>query len=272
MLVGDAPALGGAEAGDALEAEHHVAGDVEPGKQRRLLEHHQPVAARPLDGPVVRHDAARIRRRRAGHDVEQRRLAAAARADQRDELAFADRQTDIRQRLHVRALGAEVLGDVFDGELGGRRWRTVGIAHQGFSIRRPMSGASRRKPALFALVTNALSASVEISVVRTIRCQARAINSAGTAVWVSACNSSRARCWACSGLLLIQSVSSLWAATSFCRSGRFCARKATRVTSTVVIEVLSSTSTLPLASISSRDTHGSTVQTASSWFCLNSDS
>ena len=49
-----------------------------------------------------------------GDDAQERRLAAAGRADERNELALADRQVDIGQRLHRPVIGlegqAELLG------------------------------------------------------------------------------------------------------------------------------------------------------------------
>ena len=61
MLVGDPRAVIRRQAGHALEAEHHVAEHVEPGKQRRFLKHHQAVAAGTLHRLVVGEHACHCR-------------------------------------------------------------------------------------------------------------------------------------------------------------------------------------------------------------------
>jgi hypothetical protein len=53
VVVGDLPPLHGAEPGCAPQTKHHIPEDVQPRKQRRLLEHHQPVPSRPLHGNVI---------------------------------------------------------------------------------------------------------------------------------------------------------------------------------------------------------------------------
>src|SRR5579871_6907243 len=79
-------ALAVGEAGSALEAEHHIAEDIEPREKRRFLEHHQPVSPRPLDRRAVDKHAAFVRFGEAGGDVEERRLSAAAGAHEADEV------------------------------------------------------------------------------------------------------------------------------------------------------------------------------------------
>src|SRR6185437_49967 len=62
------------------------------------LEHHPDAAGRPHHlAAVDAHAPARLRDE-TGDDVEQRALAAAARPDQRDELAFADPERYVLQR------------------------------------------------------------------------------------------------------------------------------------------------------------------------------
>jgi hypothetical protein len=81
---------------DALQAQREL--DVlrggEPGQQRRLLEHQR----RPRPGTSTVPSSAR----RAGDEVEQRRLAAAGGAEQADELALRRPQADVVE--HERAV------------------------------------------------------------------------------------------------------------------------------------------------------------------------
>ena len=84
QLVGTGAPLVAAHPGE-LERELDVAPGREPRKQRRFLEH-QP-------GVVGAHvDLARRRLVETGHDVEQRALAAARRAEQAHELARRERR------------------------------------------------------------------------------------------------------------------------------------------------------------------------------------
>src|SRR5712692_1865439 len=258
-----------------LETEHHIAERREPRKQSGLLEHDQALAAGPYDRLAVGEHAAGIGLRQAGHDVEKRGLAAAAGADQADELAVADLERDVVERMHVCAAGAIPLGDALDHELGRpraragmrarlRAGRSTGAAHHGVSIRRERSGISRRNPTFFALVTKARKASGELSAVSAMRAHARATSSAGRSALNVARSSLRARCCACSGFFRIHSVSSRWAVTKRRTRSRRSLRNLARATRTVVTASFSSTKTLPPPSSSSRDTQGSTVHTASS--------
>ncbi|GCC48793.1 hypothetical protein chiPu_0033139, partial [Chiloscyllium punctatum] len=82
-------------------------------KQRVVLEHH-------VDGALVRQhlgdvaaaeqDAALIRRLEAGEHAQQRGLAAAARPEQREELAGADVERELVDRAEI----PERLGDALD--------------------------------------------------------------------------------------------------------------------------------------------------------------
>src|SRR5262249_6914371 len=81
------------------EAPGDVAGDRLPGKEREFLEHHAAVGPGAVDQPTVNTDRSGVGRDEAPHDVEQRALAAAARADDRDELAGSHREAlDIQHR------------------------------------------------------------------------------------------------------------------------------------------------------------------------------
>ena len=65
----------------------------------RLLEHDDPVWRRTFDQRAVDAHLAGARRGQAGHDVQQRRLAAAGAADQRNRLAGLHLETDVAQRI-----------------------------------------------------------------------------------------------------------------------------------------------------------------------------
>ena len=75
----------------ALDREVDVLEAGEPGQQRMVLEHHRALRARAADLAVGAQQDALRRRGQAGDQVQQRRLAAARVADQRDELALGDR-------------------------------------------------------------------------------------------------------------------------------------------------------------------------------------
>jgi hypothetical protein len=90
--------------GDVLE-HRHVA------EQRVVLEHeaHLPLAHVHVGGVLAREqDAARVGRLQARDDAQQRGLAAARRAQQREQLARADVQRHVPQGMEV----AELLADV----------------------------------------------------------------------------------------------------------------------------------------------------------------
>src|SRR3974390_797292 len=267
MAFGDVAALGIAQARLALQSEHHVAEYSEAWEYRRLLGHNEARTPRPFDHHPVSDHAALIRLGEAGHDVEQCCFAAAARADEADELAFADAQIHVIERLHRRSRRSEPLRDTFDDEF------VVSCAcSHGVSTSRDKSGELRRNPTDCALVMKRLRASSDVSLVKTIRSHDDFTSSGGILACISASSSSSAICCVCAECPLIQSVSSRCAATNLRTRSRCSLRKSERPTSTVVIASRSSTITLPPASCSRRDTHGSTVHTASTCFCLNSRS
>ena len=76
----------------------HVAEHVEPGQEHGVLEHEtkEPTATRGFRWVAVNEDSSGGRRIEVGDDPKDRRLAAAARADEGDELTLADVQADIR--------------------------------------------------------------------------------------------------------------------------------------------------------------------------------
>src|ERR1035438_947705 len=160
MIGRDIAALSCRQPGRSFEAEHHVTEHVEPWEQSGLLEHHQAVTAGPFDGLIVSQYMALIRKGQARQDIEQRRLAAAARADQTNKLTLLDAQIDIIQRQHRGARGAKPLGYPFDDELGRRGGLQLKTCcGHGFSTSRDKSGALRRNPTDCAVDISALRAS-----------------------------------------------------------------------------------------------------------------
>src|SRR4051812_12712913 len=79
-----------------FDAEHHVLDDGPPRQQQVLLQHEGDMGVRPFDTLAVDEGLALARRGQSRADVEQGRLAAAARPDQRHHLAVADRDADAR--------------------------------------------------------------------------------------------------------------------------------------------------------------------------------
>ena len=96
--LGDARAdLLGRALGD-LQAEGDVLGDGQIGEERVGLEHHADVAlvgAEHGDVAAVDPDLAGARRFEAGDHAQRRRLAAAARPEERDELAAGDGEVEV---------------------------------------------------------------------------------------------------------------------------------------------------------------------------------
>ena len=69
---------------------------------------------RAVHQPPVRGHPAGIGAGQAGDDVEQRRLAAAARSDQANEFAVADPQVDVVERMDAGAPRPEPFGNALD--------------------------------------------------------------------------------------------------------------------------------------------------------------
>src|SRR5206468_2799722 len=94
------------------QAEHHVALDGQPRKERVALEHHAAVVARSGDRLAIeKHLAARLGVE-PGEDARERRLAAARGPDDADELAPVDVERDVAQGLDLALGRAEPLGKV----------------------------------------------------------------------------------------------------------------------------------------------------------------
>src|SRR5580765_2034488 len=90
-----------------MEEPEHAA-DVLAAPHRQLLLAHR------VDSPAVDDHGARARPVDAGNEVEDRRLAAARRADDRDELAGVDLEVDAAQRGIVEASHPVRLLDVLE--------------------------------------------------------------------------------------------------------------------------------------------------------------
>jgi hypothetical protein len=95
-----------------LETEGDVLGNRRPGEQSRLLEDDAAIQARPRDRIAILVDAATKFRLEPGDQPQQRRLPAAARPQQNDELAGCHVERHVPQRLNGRAIHDKRLGDV----------------------------------------------------------------------------------------------------------------------------------------------------------------
>ncbi len=83
-----------------LEAVEDVGAHALPGKQREVLEHDAAVGARRADRLALDQDLAGLGRQEAADQIEQRRLAAAGRAEQREEFPASHIQRHILERQH----------------------------------------------------------------------------------------------------------------------------------------------------------------------------
>ncbi len=124
-----------------LEAELYIAERGSPWQQVRLLEHEAAVAAGAVHHMAVEPDGAAVEPDQALDDAQQRGLAAAAFADQRDDLVLVDREGDMAQHRQQRILlarpaaHAERLRHVFDRELDAVR-RRAAVGHRGAALSR----------------------------------------------------------------------------------------------------------------------------------------
>src|SRR5438552_3995770 len=98
-----------------LDRQQHVLEDGAPREEHRRLEHHPDAPARPGDPRRTDADVPGAGVEQPADQLEQRRLAAAARPDESDELPGQDLHADLAQRFERdRALGGESLADVAD--------------------------------------------------------------------------------------------------------------------------------------------------------------
>src|SRR6185312_14739649 len=155
----------------ALQPEHHIAEHVEPREKRGFLKHHEAMPPRPDNRLAIGKDAAAVGHGQPGDDIEQRRFPAAARANEAEEFAGRDGQRDVIERMHRGARRAKPFRHTCDRELAYR------ISGHGDWMKRPRSGAPRRKPTACALFTTSSSCSRFTSCTQWMRCQALATRS-----------------------------------------------------------------------------------------------
>src|SRR6185312_11667961 len=128
-----------------LEAQRHVVLDRHPREQAVLLEHHG--VLRPAGDAGADVDPAAVGLLEAGDDAQHRGLAAAARADDADELAVGDGQGEIGKRFCL----AERLGQPVDLDLD-RAHAAAGLsrcASRYCAIRRRQSSAAPGTSSMF---------------------------------------------------------------------------------------------------------------------------
>ena len=92
-----------------LHAVAHVAGDGPPREEAGVLEHDRPVHAGAVHASAVDGHRAHLVVEKTGHDVEECRLAAAARTDNGHELALRHRQRNVGQGQHLSAVTLDVV-------------------------------------------------------------------------------------------------------------------------------------------------------------------
>ena len=95
-----------------IEAEGHVLPHGQPGKEPVLLEDHSPVEAGAGDPRAIEEGAPPILGFQPRNDSKERALAAAAAADDADELTRADRQGDILEGGHPAGEGLAETADL----------------------------------------------------------------------------------------------------------------------------------------------------------------
>ena len=86
----------------------HLRKDVTPFRNLTDAEADNFLRAQPLNGLTAKEDFAAPRRRHAGNRHQGRALACAVGADQRDDLAFVDRQRDVLERLDIAVIGLDI--------------------------------------------------------------------------------------------------------------------------------------------------------------------
>src|SRR5262249_41885902 len=83
-----------------FESEKNVSKDIQPGKKSWFLKHNKPFTPRSCHRLAVGQHRTAVRLFQAGNNIEQRRLAAAARADETDKFSFRDVQAYAVEREH----------------------------------------------------------------------------------------------------------------------------------------------------------------------------
>jgi hypothetical protein len=101
----------------SLQPEQHIAHHRAPRKQQVFLHHVTDAAAQAFDFLAAIGDSAAIGLQQACDDVEDGRLAAAAGANDADEIAVVDGEGEVVEHIDVTALAGKRLADVLDSEL-----------------------------------------------------------------------------------------------------------------------------------------------------------
>jgi hypothetical protein len=99
---------------DDLERQEHVVDDLAPGQEIRVLERHAGDLDRPAYPIAENHDVAGIGGHQPGHDLHQRRLAAARGPHHRSEFATGDVEARVPQGENAAARAAVGQRDVID--------------------------------------------------------------------------------------------------------------------------------------------------------------
>src|SRR5215211_6031289 len=102
------------------QPERNVVGDGEPGEQSVGLKHHAAIGPRPGDRPPIEHDPPGGRAVEPGHQPQQRRLSAARRPKNGDEIVVADVEVNRleRPRRSPASDAREDARDALDDERG----------------------------------------------------------------------------------------------------------------------------------------------------------
>ena len=100
----------------AVQAEGHVLFHRQPGKEAVLLKDHPPIEPRTGDAAATQPHLSAVAVLQAGDDAQQGALAAAAGADDGDELPCPDLQVDLLQGGHLAGLDLEFLVEPGDDQ------------------------------------------------------------------------------------------------------------------------------------------------------------
>ena len=113
-IDGAVDALGGVRAADAaaVEADADVLGDRQPRVEREALEDDRRAGMHAAERHAVAEHLAGGRRDEAGHDAQERRLAAARRTEHDGHLAGLDREAHVAQHEQLAPVALEALRDV----------------------------------------------------------------------------------------------------------------------------------------------------------------
>ena len=178
------------------EADLHIRQHARPGQQPRLLEHH-PHVRRCLRALLLELEAAGVVAVEAGDQPQQRALAAAAAADDGDELAGRNAQVDAAQHLVVAerlAQAADVQRYALDRIARPRSGRSSGPrTSSGSAVREWVAQAQRRayRAAMVHLLN--VSGMPDARTASAVRAAARCCRRACRAARRSGCSARRRR-------------------------------------------------------------------------------